>query len=108
MYYSKNTIISSLNQKEETPQSLYQDEIIKLDDNQLQLRYILGGLYPHGNLNCNKFWGCDVRCSTLPVPEDEKFRKVQNFITKHNISNSTFLKLARSYLFSTFKSYQEE
>ena len=86
--------------------SLHQDEIIKLEDKDLQLRYVLGGLYPHGGLNCDKYWGCDIRCSTSPVAKDENFEKVKNFITKHNISNSTFIRLARSYLFGTFNSYK--
>lgn len=86
--------------------SLHQDEIIKLEDKDLQLRYVLGGIYPHGGLNCDKYWGCDIRCSTSPVSTDENYEKVKIFITKHNISNSTFIRLAGSYLFGTFNSYK--
>lgn len=85
--------------------SLHQDEIIKLENNDLQLQYILGGLYPHGGMNCN-YWGCDIRCSTQPVEDDEKLKKVKDFIKKHNISNSTFLRLARTYLSGSFNSYK--
>lgn len=84
--------------------SLYQDEIIALEDKNLQLRYLLGGLYPLGG-NCNQFWTCDIKCRTLPVEDDEKFKVVQNFIQKHNISNSTFLSLTMSYLSGAFHSF---
>ena len=84
---------------------LYQDDIIKLKDKDLQLRYILGGLYPHGGMNCNRYWGCDIKCSTLPVLDDINLEMVKMFIKKHNISNGTFLRLARTYLSGAFNPY---
>ena len=87
---------------------LYQDEIIKLEDKDLQLRYILGGLYPHGGMNCSKYWGCDIKCSTKPVEDDDRFKKVKNFIIKHNISNATFLRLTRTYLSNSYMTYDLE
>ncbi len=106
LYYSKYNLISQLKQGEPILKSLHQDEILKLEDKDEQLRYILGGLYPHGRLDCDSFWGCDIRCSTLPVPKDEKYKKTMDFITNHNISNATFLRLARTYLFGSFNSFK--
>lgn len=109
-------LISFLIKKEETEKMinsltektkpLYQDEIRNLKDKNLQLRYILVGLYHHGELNCDSFWGCDIKCSTQPVENDERLEKVKSFIRKHNISNSTFLRLTRSYLFGALNSYR--
>lgn len=85
---------------------LNQFEIRNLEDKDLQLRYILGGLYPHGGQNCNVYWGCYSKCDTQPVEDDERLQKVKDFILNHNISNSTFLRLARSYIFETLNSYK--
>lgn len=105
LYYKDKVLFSPSKREEQTTKSLYQDEIIKLDDTTLQLQYMLGGLYPHGNYNCDKYWGCDIKCPTLPVPKDENLQKVMNFIKKHNISNATFIRLTRSYLHGTINPY---
>ena len=68
----------------------------------------MGGLYPHGGMNCSIYWGCDIKCSTRSVEEDDRFFKVKNFIIKHNISNATFLRLARTYLSNSFMNYDLE
>lgn len=87
--------------------SLYQSEIIKLEDKDLQLRYILGGMVTSDKTcNCGTYWSCDIRCSTTPVEEDEKFKKVKDFINRHNISNETFLRLALTYLRGNFHSFK--
>lgn len=86
-------------------ESLHQDEIRKLEDKDLQLRYILGGLYPHGSQNCLTYWNC-IRCATLGVEDDERLQQVKEFIEKHNISNATFLILARTYQRGSFVDYK--
>jgi len=88
---------------------LDQDQIIKLKDKTLQLRYMLGGLYLHGGMvECNKYWECDARCSTYCVPDDKNLRRVKDFMSKHHISNETFIRLTRSYLFGTINPYKCE
>lgn len=69
-------------------ETLHQDEIKRITDEELKFRYLLGG-----RLACSIFWGCDIRCSCKPVPDDEDFLKIKEFILKHNISYSTFMKL---------------
>lgn len=78
--------------------NLHQDEIYKLEDKDIQLQYILGGiLMENENEYCHGFFTCDIRCSTMPVLQDERFDKVKKFLEKHNISNSTFLRLVEVY-----------
>ena len=86
---------------------LHQDEIRKLEDKKLQLQYILGGLNREEYKACqyNDFWGCDIRCSCPPVDDDERLFKIQKFIDNHNISNSTFLRLIKTYLTGGFNPY---
>jgi len=78
---------------------LSQDEIRRLEDKNLQLRYLLGGLNTQENIVCesNIFWLCDIRCKCYPVPEDERLTRVKDFINNHNISNETFMRYVLSY-----------
>lgn len=85
---------------------LHQYDILDLQDNNLQLRYFLGGFNSDEKKMCDKFWWCDVECSCSPVPDDERLNKVKEFINKHNISNETFMRLLISRNFNGyFKSY---
>lgn len=90
--------------------SLHQDEIKKLEDKELQLQYLLGGLNTSEKTACqyNTFWGCDIRCSCTPIPNDERLTKIKNFIEKHNISNETFMRLVLSYLKGYIVKYNGE
>ena len=87
--------------------TMKKDEIQKLNNKDLQLRYFLGGLK---NINdgkehlCN-YWACDINCSTSPVPDDEKLDAVKSFIKKHNITNERFLKLSYNYLIGATMKY---
>lgn len=83
--------------------SLHQDEILKLENTDLQLQYILGSFDPS---NCHLFWACDIRCSISPVENDERLEQVKAFMAKHNISNLTFLRIAITYLNGRFNSYK--
>ncbi len=87
---------------------LHQYEIRKLENKALQLRYILGGLNTEEKEVCgwNSFWRCDISCSCLPVPEDERLLKIHQFISNHNISNETFLRLILTYLNGHFNSFK--
>lgn len=89
---------------------LHQDEIIKLEDKDLQLRYLLGGLNREEKEVCayNTFWGCDIRCSCGPVPDDERFQRVKRFVEKHNISNDTFMRLMISYIKGYILKFNDE
>lgn len=108
-YYAERDLLFQLSNSNYHYGSLAMDDIVKLKDKNLQLRYLLGGLYPHGGMiECNKFLDCDSKCSTRPVLEDEKFNNVRNFMSKHNMSNETFIKLTRSYLMGTINSYKCE
>lgn len=87
--------------------SLSQNEIIKLEDDRLQLRYILGGIQmSNDKCTCWGFWNCDIHCHCNPVEDDERLEKVSNFIINHNISNETFLRLTLTYLRGSFNSYK--
>lgn len=88
--------------------SLYRHEIKKLEDQRLQLRYILGGFNRNDRVTCGYdcFWTCDIRCSCTPVEDDEKFQKVENFVLNHHISNSTFLKLLLTHKYGSFIPYE--
>lgn len=90
--------------------SLHQDEIKKLEDKELQLRYLLGGLNSSEKTECkyNNFWGCDIRCSCTPIPNDDRLIKIKKFIEKHNISNETFMRLVLSYLKGYIVKYNSE
>lgn len=90
-------------------EKLSQTEIRNLEDKDLQLRYMLGGLnrndgYKPCGYNC--FFNCDIKCFCLPVDNDECFIKVKEFIETHNISNETFMRLVRTYLYGWFYSYE--
>ena len=89
---------------------LHQNEIRDLEDKDLQLLYLLGGLNSKEKTVCNAnvFWGCDIRCSCSPVPDDERIIRVKEFIKKHNISNETFMRLTRTYLCGQFVKYKGE
>ena len=87
--------------KEETfSKYLCQSDIRKIDNPNIQLRYILGGFNSKDHIVCtsNKYWSCDVKCGCTPVEYDDKFLRVKDFIRKHNISNSTFLRLLLTYI----------
>ncbi len=89
--------------------NLTQTEIRELEDKDLQLMYMLGSLYtfyPSEGIECDRFWVCNVRCRRNPVENDERLEKIKSFIKKHNISNSTFLRLARTYLTGSINSYK--
>lgn len=88
-------------------QRLYQDEIRKLEDKKLQLAYILGGIKISDKSPCCAcYWACDIRCACTSVEDDERLEKVRSFITKHGISNETFLRLTLTYLKGKFNSYK--
>lgn len=80
--------------------SLHRDEIKCLEDKDLQLQYLLGGLNTSEKTSCdyNSFWDCDLRCSCNPIPNDERLEKIKDFKNKHNISNETLMRLVLSYL----------
>ena len=82
------------------------DDITKLKDKDLQLKYILGGLkfIRDGNIRCN-YWTCDINCSCNKVEEDEKFIKIKKFIKKHNLTNERFAKLTYNYLVGAIMKY---
>ena len=63
-------------------ESLFQDEIEELKDENLQLRYLLGPLNRKDKEQCptNMYWACDIRCDVIPVNDDEKLLKVLIFI----------------------------
>lgn len=85
---------------------LHQYDILDLQDNNLQLRYFLGGFNSDEKKVCDKFWWCDINCSCSPVPDDERLDKVKEYIEKHNISSETFMRLLISRNFNSyFKSY---
>jgi len=88
--------------------SLYQKEILELDDKDLQLRYLLGGLNSSTNLSCdaNRFWSCDVKCSCTPIPDDDRLLRIKEFVSSHNISNETFIVLLQGYLRGSIVSYK--
>lgn len=90
--------------------SLYQNEIRALEDKDLQLRYMLGGLNTDTKTVCgyNSFWSCDIRCSCTPVPNDDNFTYVKEFMQKHNIGNETFMRLTLSYLKGYLLYYKDE
>lgn len=90
--------------------SLHQDEIKKLEDKDLQLQYLLGGLNSSEKTACqyNTFWGCDIRCSCTPIPNDDRLIKIKKFIEKHNIGNETFMRLVLSYLKGYIVKYNGE
>lgn len=88
--------------------SLSQTEVAKLEDKDLQLQYILGGLYPRGNYDCTILWACDINCYTLPVEKDEKFEKIKKFIEKHHIDNPSFIWLVRTYLQGGLEPYKDD
>lgn len=88
-------------------ETMKKDEIQKLDDKDLQLRYFLGGLK---NINDRKehlcdYWTCDINCSTTPVPDDENLDAVKRFIKKHNITNERFLRLSYNYIIGATMKY---
>lgn len=82
-------------------------QIEKLEDKDLQLRYFLGGLR---QINDEKdhlcdYWTCNIDCSCLAVPSDERLSAVKSFIQKHNLTNERFLKLAYNYLIGSIMKY---
>lgn len=91
--------------------SLYQTEIRNLEDKDLQLRYMLGGLNRNDGYEAcgyNAFFSCDIRCSCMPVADDECLFKVKKFIEKHNISNETFMRLIKTHLNGWFYSFEND
>lgn len=108
-YYGERDLVFQLTHKEYGLGSLSLDEIKKLKDKSLQLRYLLGALYPDGGMmECDKFLECDRHCSTRPVKIDNRLDNVKKFMLEHNMSNETFIKLAKSYLSGTINSYKGE
>ncbi len=91
--------------------SLSQTEIRNLEDKDLQLRYMLGGLNRNDGYEVcgyNTFFSCDIRCFCMPVADDEYLFKVKKFIEKHNISNETFMRLIKTHLNGWFYSFEND
>lgn len=91
-------------------ESLFQDEIEEIKDENLQLRYLLGTLNRKDKEQCptNMYWACDIRCDVSPVNEDEKLLKVLIFIKKHNLSVDSFFRLLYCHLKGNFCYYNSE
>lgn len=89
-------------------ESKYRNEVRNLEDPILQLRYILGGFNGNKGEACgwDRFWSCSFRCACGPVLDDERLKKVLNFIHNHNISNETFLRLLLTYRVGNFVPYE--
>ena len=86
--------------------SLDKNEIERLEDQDLKLRYYLGGLYGlKKDYQCN-YWSCDINCSCSPVPDDEDLVKVKKVINQHNLTNEDFLRLAYSYVVGGIMKYK--
>lgn len=81
-------------------------EVKKLKDNDLQLRYFLGGLQTMLNVDTCHYWLCDIDCSCNIVPEDDRLDNVKRFIKNHNITNERFLKLSYNYLIGAVMKYK--
>ncbi len=89
--------------------SMYNSEIIKIEDEKLKLQYVLGGLSSYGKEHtCSRYWSCDVKCSAMPVPDDENLAKVIQFMQKHNLDVIAFLEIAYSYIRDGFYQYGTE
>ncbi len=90
--------------------SLYRNEILKLEDEKERVRYLLGGLNREDHTTCtyNRFWGCDLRCPTMPLEEDERLLKIYDFMEKHNIGSGTMLKFSRTLLHNRFNPYHHD
>ncbi|MBE6153513.1 MAG: hypothetical protein E7166_04745 [Firmicutes bacterium] len=88
-------------------ESLFQDEIEEIKDENLQLRYLLGTLNRKDKEQCptNSYWNCDIRCDATPVNDDKKLLKVLIFIKKHNLSVDSFFRLLCSHLKGNFCYY---
>lgn len=71
-----------------------QKEIMQINSETLQLRYILGGL----SSPFKDYWGSWHNKKCKPVNYDESFVKALQFIIKHNLDNKTFLILVQTYL----------
>lgn len=99
------------NEEKKIMKSLYRTEIRNLEDKDLQLRYMLGGLNRNdGYKACgyNTFFACDIKCSCMPVADDECLYNIKKFIEKHNISNETFMRLVRTHLKGWFYSFEND
>lgn len=83
-------------------------EVRKLEDKDLQLRYLIGGLINTVNEDYCNYWKCDINCSCDIVPDDERLEAVKKFIKKHNITNERFIKLAYNFLVGAVMKYHDE
>ncbi len=81
-------------------------EINELDDNDLQLRYYLGGLTKEGENQLCDYWRCSIDCSCSTVPDDERLVEVKNFINTHNLTNECFLRLSYCFLKGCIMKYK--
>ena len=85
-YYAERDLIFQLTHDDYHLGSLCLDDILKLKDKTLQLRYLLGGLYLHGGMmECDKFLECNNKCHTRPVKNDDNFKSIKSFVLKHHI-----------------------
>lgn len=88
---------------------MYNNEIRKIEDEKLKLQYILGGLSSWKKEHtCSRYWSCDIKCSAMPVPDDENLAIVIQFMKKHNLDVTAFLEIAYSYLRDGFYQYGTE
>lgn len=90
--------------------NMYKNEIGRLDNQDLKLRYYLGGLKLEEKQDgkeyiCN-YWSCDINCSCFPVPDDENLVEVKNFIIYHGLTNEDFLRLSYVYLTGGIMKYK--
>ena len=93
---------------DEIEHSRNKNEIGRLDNQDLKLRYYLGGLKGlEKDYQCN-FWACDINCSCYPVPADEKLAEVKKLITQHNLTNEDFLRLSFAYVTGKIMKYKGE
>ena len=89
-------------------ESMRKNEIIKLEDKDLQLRYFLGGLKLSNDGHLCHYWTCDINCSCTPVLDDNNFKEVKDFVKKHHLTNERFLHLTHNYLKAAIMKYNGE
>lgn len=83
-------------------------EVSEIKDQDLQLRYYLGGLKTTMNDSECCYWQCDLNCGCNKLNEDIDLTKIKDFIKKYNISNVRFLILAFNYLEGNFVYYHNK
>jgi len=86
------------------------NEIEKITDKDLQLRYYLGGLklISDGIDQLCTYWTDDINCSCNPVSADENFIEVKKYVQEHNLTNKRFLKLSYALLRGSIMKYKGE